>query len=108
MAEQRLNEQRLSEHRVDDAVLLESVRVHRARLRAAFIHGELRARRTTTDNVKRLVGSVVVAAVVCAGCAGYSFFQANVGAARPGATAPSTAPDATATPDGTTATEAAP
>ncbi|EYR61926.1 hypothetical protein N866_14130 [Actinotalea ferrariae CF5-4] len=103
----------MSEQRVDDAVLLESVRVHRARLRAAFVHGELRARRTTTDNVKRLVGSVVVAAVVCAGCAGYSFFQANAGAARPGATAPTTTADATSTPttttpDATTATEAAP
>ena len=74
-----------------DAILLESARVHRARLRAAFLHGDLRHRRTTNDNVKRLIGSVVVAAVACAGCAGWSFFQANAGSMR-GGTAPVSAP----------------
>nr|WP_297427777.1 hypothetical protein [uncultured Actinotalea sp.] len=74
-----------------DAILLESARVHRARLRAAFLHGDLRHRRTTNDNVKRLIGSVVVAAVACAGCAGWSFFQANAGSLR-GGTAPAGAP----------------
>lgn len=80
-----------------DAILLESARVHRARLRAAFLHGDLRHRRTTNDNVKRLIGSVVVAAVACAGCAGWSFFQANVGSMRGGAavTTPASPPPAT-------------
>ncbi|WP_273653051.1 hypothetical protein [Cellulomonas fimi] len=73
-----------------DAVLLESVRVHRARLRAAFLHGDLRDRRTTNDNVRRFVGSVVVAALACAGCAGYSFVQANSGSLRGGPTSPQT------------------
>lgn len=82
--------------RDSDAVLLESVRVHRARLRAAFLHGELRNRRTTNDNVKRLIGSTVLAAVICAGCAGYSFFQANVGSLRGGtSTSQTPAPEAT-------------
>jgi len=62
-----------------DAILLESVRVHRGRLRAAFLHGDLRDRRTTNDNVRRFVGSTVVAALLCAGCAGYSFVQAHTG-----------------------------
>ena len=70
--------------RDSDAILLESVRVHRARLRAAFLHGDLRARRTTNDNVRRFIGSTVLAAVVCAGCAGYSFVQANAGSLRGG------------------------
>jgi hypothetical protein len=81
--------------RETDALLLESVRVHRARLRAAFVHGELAARRTTNDNVRRFVASTVVAAVLCAGCAGWSFLRENVGSMR-GSTAPSpTAPAAT-------------
>lgn len=61
-----------------DTVLLESARVHRARLRAAFLHGGLGERRSTNDNVRRLIGSTVVAAVACAGCAGWSFVQANL------------------------------
>jgi hypothetical protein len=67
-----------------DAILLESVKVHRGRLRAAFLHGDLRDRRTTNDNVRRFVGSTVVAALMCAGCAGYSFVQANSGSLRGG------------------------
>lgn len=67
-----------------DAILLESVRVHRARLRAAFLHGEQQARRTTNDNVRRVIGSAVIAAVICAGCAGFSFFRANIDSLRTG------------------------
>jgi hypothetical protein len=74
-----------------DAILLESVRVHRARLRAAFLHGDLLSRRTTNDNVRRFVGSTVIAAVICAGCAGFSFFQANIGSLRGGAAVPTSA-----------------
>jgi hypothetical protein len=53
-----------------DAVLLEAVRTHRARLRGAFLLGELAERREVNDNVKRMIGSLVLAAVVCAGCVG--------------------------------------
>jgi hypothetical protein len=73
-----------------DAVLLESVTVHRGRLRAAFLHGDLRDRRTTNDNVRRFIGSTVIAALVCAGCAGYSFVQANSGSLRGGISPSST------------------
>ncbi|GAA2752848.1 hypothetical protein [Amnibacterium kyonggiense] len=55
-----------------DAVLLEAVRTHRSRLRGAFLLGELAERRAVHDNVKRVVGSLVLAAVVCAGCVGTS------------------------------------
>ncbi|WP_111719452.1 hypothetical protein [Homoserinimonas sp. OAct 916] len=56
-----------------DVILLESVKVHRARLRGAFLFGQLQERRTANDNVKRVIGSMVLAAVICAGCVGGSF-----------------------------------
>lgn len=56
-----------------DAILLESVKTHRSRLRAAFLFGQLEERRTANDNIKRLIGSLVLAAVVCAACVGVSF-----------------------------------
>ncbi len=55
-----------------DTVLLETVRTHRARLLSAFLYGELSERRLANDNVKRLIGSIVLAAVVCTGCVGFS------------------------------------
>ena len=57
----------------NDAILLESVTTHRARLRAAFLFGELDERRTVNDNVKRMIAGVVLAAVACAACIGVSF-----------------------------------
>jgi len=56
-----------------DVVLLETVKTHRARLVSALLFGELDERRVVTDNVRRLVVSLVIAAVACAGCAGTSF-----------------------------------
>lgn len=56
-----------------DVILLETVRTHRARLRAAFVYGRLDERRLTNDNLRRVVGSVVMAAVVCAVCVGVAF-----------------------------------
>ena len=86
-----------------DAILLESVRVHRARLRAAFLHGELLHRRRTTDNVRGFVASTVLAAVLCAGCAGVSFLQANVGSLRGGTQVRDTSPlPSTSAPSSTT------
>ncbi len=55
-----------------DTVLLETVKTHRARLLSAFLYGELAERRLGQDNIKRLLGSVVLAAVVCTGCIGFS------------------------------------
>ena len=56
-----------------DVVLLETVKTHRSRLRAAFLFGELSERRVANDNVRRVIGSMVLAAVLCAGCVGVSF-----------------------------------
>lgn len=55
-----------------DTILLETVRTHRARLLAAFLFGTLTERRVVNDNVKRLIGSVVLGAVICTVCVGYS------------------------------------
>jgi uncharacterized membrane protein YebE (DUF533 family) len=59
--------------RNSDSILLESVSTHRRRLRQAFVLGQLADRRLVNDNVKRFIGSVVLAAVVGVGCLGYSF-----------------------------------
>jgi len=56
-----------------DAVLLEAVRVRRARLRSAVVYGPVEGRRAVGDNVKRLIGSIILAAVICAVCVGVSF-----------------------------------
>ena len=56
-----------------DLILLETVKTHRARLTSAFVFGELQERRVANDNVRRLVGGIVLAAVLCAGCVGFSF-----------------------------------
>ena len=62
-----------------DLILLETVKTHRARLTSAFVHGALPERRVTNDNLRRLIGSVVLAAVVCAGCVGFSFVSSLLG-----------------------------
>jgi uncharacterized protein (DUF2336 family) len=56
-----------------DTVLLETVKTQRTRLLAAFLFGPLAQRRVANDNVKRLIGGVVLAATLCAGCVGFSF-----------------------------------
>jgi len=59
-------------HNTDD-LIVESVSTHRQRLRQAFLLGEMSNRRTISDNIKRFIWSVVLTAVVCAGCVGFSF-----------------------------------
>lgn len=56
-----------------DVVLLETVKTHRARLQAAFLFGEVSERRATTDNLRRFLTGVILAAVACAACVGTSF-----------------------------------
>jgi hypothetical protein len=51
-----------------DTILLETVRTRRLRLRSALLSGELSGRRLVNDNVRRVVGSCVLAAAVCVGC----------------------------------------
>jgi uncharacterized protein HemX len=59
-----------------DAQLLESVAVRRQRLADALLHGSLRARRkASNNNLRRAAAGAVLAAVLCAGCIGWSFLQ---------------------------------
>ncbi|GAB1644203.1 hypothetical protein [Krasilnikovia sp. MM14-A1259] len=58
-----------------DAQLLESVAVRRRRLREALSWGSLRTRRAAVELVARLAVGAAVAAVLCAGCVGWSFLQ---------------------------------
>ena len=58
-----------------DAQLLESVAVRRRRLRDALLWGSLRTRRSAPEILTRLIIGAVVAAVLCAGCVGWSFLQ---------------------------------
>ena len=76
--------------RTSDALLVESVSTHRRRLRQALLFGRLDDRRQTTDNVRRFVGGIVLAAVVGVGCLGVSFVTA--------ATAQSTSPQPSVAP----------
>jgi hypothetical protein len=62
-----------------DLVLLETVKTHRSRLVSAFLSGELAERRVINDNLRRLVGGIVLAAVVCAASVGFSFISAQLG-----------------------------
>ncbi|MFD5734666.1 hypothetical protein ACFWIY_17810 [Streptomyces sioyaensis] len=56
-----------------DSQLLESISVRRRRLRDALLFGGQRTRRTWDENAGKIFGSIVLAAVVCAGCVGWSF-----------------------------------
>ncbi|WP_252395768.1 hypothetical protein [Streptantibioticus parmotrematis] len=56
-----------------DSQLLESVAVRRRRLRDALLYGPLRTRRAVDENVGKAFAGVVLAAVLCAGCVGWSF-----------------------------------
>jgi type VI protein secretion system component VasF len=58
-----------------DAQLLESVAVRRNRMRESLLWGRDRRARATLDNLRRLTVGVVLAAVACAGCVGWSFVQ---------------------------------
>lgn len=62
-----------------DLILLETVKTHRARLTSAFIFGALDERRLSNDNTRRLIGGIVLAAVACAGCVGFSFVSGILG-----------------------------
>jgi hypothetical protein len=61
-----------------DAQLLESVAVRRRRLRDALLRGSMHARRATNDNLRRAVAGALLAAVVCAGCVGFSFLSGQL------------------------------
>ena len=61
----------MADHR--DTVLIEQARLQRMRLGSALLYGRIDERRTVNDHMRRLMGSLIVAAVVCAVCVGVSF-----------------------------------
>lgn len=67
-----------------DTILLETVRTRRVRLHSALLHGELGGRRRVEDNVRRLVGGCVAAAVACVGCIGFALVTGLLAARDPG------------------------
>ncbi|WP_244502419.1 hypothetical protein [Streptomyces oceani] len=58
-----------------DSQLLESVSVRRRRLRDALLFGSQRMRRSLDEGAGKLFGGIALAAVVCAGCVGWSFIS---------------------------------
>jgi hypothetical protein len=56
-----------------DRIVIETTRTHRERLASALSYGALDRRRPVNTNLRRFVGSVVLAAVAGVGCLGFSF-----------------------------------
>ncbi|MFI0962625.1 hypothetical protein ACH4S8_14655 [Streptomyces sp. NPDC021080] len=61
-----------------DSQLLESVSVRRRRLRDALLFGTQRQRRSVDERLGKVFAGVVIAAVLCAGCVGWSFVSHRV------------------------------
>ncbi|MEW2806637.1 hypothetical protein AB0929_05840 [Streptomyces massasporeus] len=61
-----------------DNQLLESVSVRRRRLRDALLFGAQRQRRSLDERVGKMFAGIVIAAVMCAGCVGWSFVSHRV------------------------------
>ncbi|MCQ8192933.1 hypothetical protein [Streptomyces rugosispiralis] len=62
-----------------DSQLLESVAVRRRRIRDALLFGAQRGRRSVDDNLGKVFAGIVIAAVLCAGCVGWSFISDAIG-----------------------------
>ncbi|PPG38346.1 OCRE domain-containing protein [Pseudoclavibacter sp. RFBA6] len=56
-----------------DRTLIDTTRAHRERMLGALAHGPQATRRTVNTNVGRLLGSVILGAVICCACLGTSF-----------------------------------
>lgn len=61
-----------------DSQLLESVAVRRRRMRDALLFGAQRGRRTLDERFGKVFAGIAIAAVLCAGCVGWSFLQATL------------------------------
>ncbi|WP_366180810.1 hypothetical protein ABXS69_01230 [Actinomyces timonensis] len=66
--------------RDNDSAILESAKVHHARLRIALLRGRssMKVRRT----VSAMIGSLVVAALIGAGCVGYGYLSTHLDSIR--------------------------
>jgi hypothetical protein len=62
-----------------DSQLLESVSVRRRRLRDAVLYGAQRGRRSADEGWGKVFAGIVIAAVLCAGCVGWSFVSGKIG-----------------------------
>ncbi|WNZ11325.1 hypothetical protein [Streptomyces sp. 11x1] len=80
-----------------DSQLLESVSVRRRRLRDALLFGAQRQRRSVDERVGKVFAGIVIAAVLCAGCVGWSFVSNRIIGKSPygGSVQPSFTPSAT-------------
>lgn len=56
-----------------DRTLIETTRAHRERMLGALSYGPQTERQTVRTNVGRMLGSVILGAVVCCACLGTSF-----------------------------------
>ncbi|MFY4723440.1 hypothetical protein [Streptomyces sp. LaBMicrA B280] len=61
-----------------DSQLLESVAVRRRRMRDALLFGAQRTRRSMDERLGKVFAGIAIAAVLCAGCVGWSFLQATL------------------------------
>ncbi|MEI5009092.1 hypothetical protein RB196_18975 [Streptomyces sp. PmtA] len=83
-----------------DSQLLESVSVRRRRLRDALMFGAQRQRRSLDERLGKVFAGIVIAAVLCAGCVGWSFIshrligQSPYGSSEQPSSSPSVAPSA--------------
>lgn len=57
--------------------VIESVAVRRRRLREAWLFGAERAKNTLNEQTGRVLASVMIAALACAGCAGVAYFKSS-------------------------------
>lgn len=78
-----------------DHQLLESVAVRRNRLMSALMFGANRGRRGYVDGLRRTMIGVVIAALIAAGCVGYSFVRQAMAQARAQDARSSTSPTPT-------------
>jgi len=81
-----------------DEQLLEAAGVRRRRLLDALAWGAGRRQLATPDNLTRFLVSVVVAALICAGCVGFSFAKDALQKARANQGGFSSSASATPTP----------
>ncbi|MET9547729.1 hypothetical protein ABZY36_20850 [Streptomyces sp. NPDC006627] len=81
-----------------DSQLLESVSVRRRRLRDALLFGGQRQRRTVDERLGKVFAGVVIAAVLCAGCVGWSFISHRLIGKSPYSTSVPTSPTSAPSP----------
>ncbi|MDF9814781.1 hypothetical protein [Streptomyces sp. SPB162] len=81
-----------------DSQLLESVSVRRRRLRDALLFGGQRQRRSVDERLGKAAAGIVIVAVLCAGCVGWSFVSHRLLDKRPNGSSvqPSSPPSAPA------------